>query len=116
MNSILEFIYETKITVQPENAIDILRAAKKFEIKELQDHIMENMNKYMTLDNFIGFHIVTKDEMLRDKSKDVLTFMIGYVNFSTLLLKKLTNNFTFMQKLGCNDGIATMESNIHGTI
>jgi hypothetical protein len=77
MKSILDFIYEGKIFVQPENAVEILNAAKKFEISALQNYIMENMDKLICFDNIVGFYIATKNKMWNVKTDAVLTFIIG---------------------------------------
>jgi hypothetical protein len=77
IKSILDYIYEVKFSVQPENAVEIFGAAKKFKIEELENHIMENMVRYICFDNFIGFYIATKDDKWKDKTAEVLDFMIG---------------------------------------
>jgi hypothetical protein len=38
---------------------------------------MENMVRYICFDNFIGFYIATKDDKWKDKTAEVLDFMIG---------------------------------------
>jgi hypothetical protein len=76
MKSILDFMYEGRIAVQPKNSVEVFNAAKKFQVKELEDHVMNNMEKYMTVDNFIGFYVATKDGIWKKKKTDVLKFMI----------------------------------------
>jgi hypothetical protein len=40
MQLIIDFMYEGKCCVQSENALEILDAAKKFKLKELENYIL----------------------------------------------------------------------------
>jgi hypothetical protein len=76
MKSILDFFYEGEAKVASEIAIDVLNAAKKFKINELENHIMENMLKLICFNNFIGFYVATKDDKWKKKTVVVVNFMI----------------------------------------
>jgi hypothetical protein len=76
MQSILAFIYEGKISVKPENVVEIFSSTKKFKIEEVEKQIIDRMGEYIIIDNFIGFYVATKNGNWNEKNIDVLTFMI----------------------------------------
>jgi hypothetical protein len=113
MKVILDFIYEGKVNVDSANAIKVLNAAKKFKIGGLEKQIMENAKEYLSIENFIGFYVATKDEMWKEKTAEVLEFMIRFF-FIFLVNCQMSLLFSFLQELGWDAKITKLEHNLHG--
>jgi hypothetical protein len=77
MDKVMNFLYTGKLTLDPDDVIDVMGCAKRFKIPVLKKYLIQNSEKLININNFLVYYKEANEENLKFLETKVLKFFAG---------------------------------------